>query len=85
MPKSVFTDAHQIVIDTLISARKKAGMLQAELGAAVGKDQTFISNIERGQRRVDVLEFYALAIAMKTDPAGLYRELTARLPGRVDI
>lgn len=85
MPKSVFTDAQKAVVEVLISARKEAGLLQEELAARIGKDQSFISNIERRQRRVDVLEFYALARAMNLEPADLYAELVLKLPLSIEV
>ena len=65
----------------LTQARRDAGLLQAEVAARVGKDQSYVSNIERGQRRVDVPEFCALAVAMQCDPAKLFAKfLTAMTP-----
>ena len=85
MPKSVFTGDHQTVVDTLIKARKAAGLTQAELARRIGKDQTFISLIERSQRRVDVLEWYALARAIGVDPVDLYASMVSNLPPRIII
>ena len=51
-----------------------------EVAAKVSKDQTFISLIERSQRRVDVLEFIALARAMGEDPQRLFAEVIATIP-----
>lgn len=85
MPKSVFTGDHHTVVQALIAARKAAGLTQAELARRIGKDQTFISLIERSQRRVDVLEFYALARAMDVDPVVLYAAVVSKLPCLVTI
>lgn len=85
MPKSVFSDAHKAVVEVLVTARKASGLRQADLASRLGKDQSYISNIERGQRRVDVLEFYALARAMRCDPAALYASLASQLPDKVEI
>jgi len=85
MPKSVFTGAHKHLVQVLVDARKEAGMTQAQLAAAVGKDQSFISIIEGSQRRVDVLEFCALARAMGFDPQKLFGELVARLPEDLEV
>ncbi len=85
MPKSVFTGAHQYLVETLISARKKSGLTQAMVAKELGKDQTFISNIENSQRRVDVLEFYALARAMGADPVKLYAEVVRKLPKNIKV
>lgn len=73
MAKSVFTDAHGSLIAVLVAARKDAGLLQADLASRVGKDQSYISNIERGQRRLDLVEFRALALAMNADPVALFK------------
>lgn len=85
MPKTIFTGAHRHLVDVLIETRKAAGMTQTDLAKKVGKDQTFISLIERGQRRVDVLEFVALAKAMGQDPVEFLAEVVGRLPKRFEI
>jgi hypothetical protein len=58
---------------------------QAQVAARVGKDHSFMSLIEGSQRRVDVLEFYALAGAMGADPVELFEAVTAKLPDKVSI
>jgi transcriptional regulator with XRE-family HTH domain len=85
MSKSVFSDANRIVVEVLVAARKAAGLRQVELAERIGKDQTYISRIEQGQRRVDVLEFYALAKAFGVDPASLYQSLVEKLPDEVAV
>ncbi len=85
MPKSVFSGAHSALIETLVEARQRAGITQAELAHRVGKDQSFISIVERSQRRVDVLEFYALARALGADPVALFAEVVRRLPAKVAV
>ena len=79
------TKAEAIRTKEVQEARKAAKLTQVQLAERVGKDQTFISIIERGQRRVDVLEFVALARAMKADPAKLFAEVLKRLPDSVSI
>lgn len=85
MAKTVFTGYHSFLVEILIEARKQAGLTQAELAERLGKDQTFISLVERAQRRVDVLEFYAFARALERDPVDLYASLVAKLPEKLDI
>ena len=85
MTKSVFTDAYATFLDVLIAARKDAGVTQIELGARLGKTQTFVSTFERGVRRVDVIEFYAIARALNIDPMSLFGDLVGRMPRKVDI
>lgn len=79
MPKTIFGGDHRHLVAVLIEARQVSGLTQAELAKRVGKDQTFISIIERGQRRVDVLEFVSLARAMDADPIQLFEGVVKRL------
>jgi transcriptional regulator with XRE-family HTH domain len=85
MPKSHFTDAHKVMVKVLVGARARTGLHQSELAKRLGKGQSYISNIERGERRVDVIEFYALARAMGADPIALFAEVAAALPKRVEV
>lgn len=79
MPKTIFGGDHRHLVEVLVEARREAGLTQAELAAKVGKDQTFVSIVERGQRRVDVIEFIALAKAMNRDPVALMRSVCQRV------
>lgn len=85
MPKSVFTDAYASFLSVLIAARKDARVSQIELAARLGKTQSLVSQIERGVRRVDVIEFYAIARALRVDPTRLFDDVAKRLPEHVEI
>lgn len=85
MAKTVFTGYHQQLVEILIDARRKAGLKQSELGAKLGKDQTFVSLIERSQRRIDVLEFYAYARALGEEPVELFTKYINSLPHDINI
>ncbi|AZS23313.1 MULTISPECIES: helix-turn-helix domain-containing protein [unclassified Caulobacter] len=85
MSKTIFDGAHTQLVDIMIAARKRSGLTQVELAAKVGRDQTFISLIERSQRRIDVLEFIALARAMGEDPQRLFSELISNIPLAIEI
>ena len=67
------------MVETLLAARTEAGLKQSDLASRVGRDQTFISLIERRQRRVDVVDYIALAKAMNLDPAALFADLLRRM------
>lgn len=85
MPRSVFTDAYAVLLDVLVDARKRAGLTQVELSERLGKPQPFISKVERGVRRIDVIEFYAIARALRLEPLTLFARLSKRLPMNVEI
>jgi transcriptional regulator with XRE-family HTH domain len=69
----------------LIEARTRAGVTQTELAARLGRPQPFISFVERGERRIDVIEFYAIMSALGSDPEEAFRELIGKLPSRLQI
>ena len=73
MPSSIFTQRHQALIAFLATARRDAGLTQVELATRLGRPQSFVSKVERGERRVDVVEFCEIAEALGHDPAELLR------------
>jgi len=85
MAGAIYSEAQNSVARALAAARLSAGLKQTDLAKAIGKHQSYISDIERGQRRVDVLEFYMLARAMNIEPATLYADVTKDLPATVRI
>ena len=85
MPKSVFTDAYRSLIDILIAARTEAGVTQAELSRRLGKPQPFISKIETGVRRIDVVEFCVIARAIGADPLPLLAKFDNALSRQTTI
>lgn len=85
MPKSVFTGAYATMLAVLVAARRDAGVTQIELAQRLGRTQSFVSQIERGVRRLDVIEFYAVAKAMKIDPVVLFAAVAKKLPDSVSI
>ena len=75
MTKSVFSDRYALFLAIIVQARKEAGLTQSELAARLGKPQSYISKAERGERRVDVVEFVDIAEAIGIQPAELIMRL----------
>lgn len=80
MPSSVFTQRHQEFIQFLVAARKAAGVTQVELADRLGRPQSFVSKVERGERRIDVIEFCQVAEALGRDPSELLGEFVGGNP-----
>ena len=78
MSSSIFTQRHQEFIGFIASARKAAGITQVELAARLGRPQSFVSKVERGERRLDVIEFCQLAEALGRDPEKLLQDFLGR-------
>jgi transcriptional regulator with XRE-family HTH domain len=79
MAKTIFGGDHAKLVAALIEARKRAGLTQDQLARRLGRDQTFLSLIERGQRRIDVIEFITIAKAMDVGPAELFGDILRRI------
>lgn len=56
MPKSIHRPEYQVIRVMLRDMRIAAGVTQVDLSAALGRTQSFVSDIERGTRRLDLLE-----------------------------
>ena len=75
LPSSIHTREYSRFRALLIDARKKAGLRQAELAKRLAKPQSFVSKFERGERRLDVIEFRAVAQALGLDALRVQRRL----------
>lgn len=63
----------------MIEARRAAGLTQEELAAKLGKPQSFVSKIEAGDRRLDVVEYVSWMQSMDLDPSTIINALAADL------
>lgn len=76
--KSLRSPAHVRLLELLLAAREKAGLTQQQLADRLGKPQSFISKYEGGERRIDVIEFIAIADALEMDASRAIREVRAK-------
>lgn len=66
--KAIHSAQSKRLQDLLIRYRTAAGMTQAELAAKIGRAQTFVSKVELGERRIDIIELLQMLAAMRVDP-----------------
>ncbi|HEX8064772.1 MAG TPA: helix-turn-helix transcriptional regulator [Allosphingosinicella sp.] len=59
----------------LLEARRARGLRQADLADRLGRPQSFVSNYERGERRLEVSEFIVIARVLGVDAAAVVAEL----------
>lgn len=85
MTKSVFSEAYRALLESLRGARERAGISQTELARRLGKSQQFVSYVELGVRRVDVIEFCAIMRALGADPGEAFLALLRNLPDELPI
>jgi transcriptional regulator with XRE-family HTH domain len=72
LAKTLRSRGHRALMAVLVASRREAGLTQAQAAERLGKPSSYIAKIEIGERRLDVVEFVALAKALKVDPAVLF-------------
>ncbi len=75
MTDSVHTARYKKLCELLIEARQAKGLSQDALAEALGRVQTFVSKYERGERRLDVVEFLEVAAALGIDAHKVLRQI----------
>ena len=79
MEKSIHTRDYAAFLRLLKKAREDAGMTQVGLAAALDKSQSFVSKVERGETRLDLIQLRtvlaALGVALPAFAARLEAEL----------
>lgn len=61
--------------EVMIEARKAKGLNQTELAAALKRTQSFVSNYERGERRLGLVDFVLIARELGVKPTDLLGRL----------
>ena len=61
--KSIHKDEYSILLRRLRELRTSAGMTQVDLSTALQRPQSYVSDVERGSRRMDLLQLRELCNA----------------------
>lgn len=72
---SVYSDSYQRLLELLVAARKEGKLTQEQLAEKLGKPQSFISKYERGERRLDVIEFIEVCKILRVDPSEMIKQI----------
>jgi transcriptional regulator with XRE-family HTH domain len=56
MEKSIYSREYAVMLRLLKEAREKAGITQVDLARRLKQTQSFVSKIERGDRRIDIVQ-----------------------------
>jgi len=77
MQKSVHSRSYKVFCERLVAARHAAGLTQMQLAKKLGRPQLFVAKYERGERRLDVIEFLEVAGFLKLEPGSFVVKLQA--------
>jgi ribosome-binding protein aMBF1 (putative translation factor) len=79
MRKTIHSPASQTFCSLFREERQKARLSQERLAEKLNRPQSFVAKIEKGERRVDLVEFLTIASAMGIDPVKFMRKLQRAL------
>ena len=64
MEKSIYSQEYSRFLELLRDARENKGLTQTEVAQRLGQTQSFVSKVERGERRLDIVELRAFCSAL---------------------
>ncbi|KTB69484.1 MULTISPECIES: helix-turn-helix domain-containing protein [Pseudomonas] len=67
MTKAIYRREHVIFLQELKRMRVESGMTQAQCSTALGRPQSFMSDVERGVRRLDTVQLRDLCEVLGRD------------------
>jgi len=79
MSRTLRSPRHEALRALLVEKRKSAGLTQAQVAKKLGRYQSFVAEVENGQRRLGVVEFLNFADAIGFEPGSAIRRL-AKIP-----
>ncbi len=77
--KSIYKAEYRALLELLREIRGKAGLTQTELSALLKRPQSYVSDVERGVRRMDLLQLRDYCSACDQDLVGFVRCFEKRL------
>ncbi len=66
MGRSIYTPEHEILASLLRDVRLQSGLRQVDVAEAMRRSQSFVSDYESGQRRLDLVELRMLCQVLGT-------------------
>lgn len=82
MNKSIITAGYHLLLLRLKTIRWEKGLSQKDLATRLSKPQSFVSRVERGERRIDVIELRQYCAALEVPFVDFVQELDAEIRTR---
>ena len=67
MDKTIYSKEHRYLVKQLKKARREAGLSQEQVANLLHRTQSYISKIESGQRKIDIVQLKKFAKIYKKD------------------
>lgn len=79
MEKSIYTKEYEVLLKLLRSRREKSGLTQVELAERLEQSQSYVSKVERGDRRLDLIQLRTICQTLDVSLIEFVRELERQL------
>lgn len=79
MPKTIYRPEYAVLVELVREMRLEAGLTQTDVSKQLGVTQSHLSDVERGTRRLDLIELRDLAGVCGFSLAEAVAEFEARL------
>ncbi|WP_395061150.1 helix-turn-helix domain-containing protein [Paraburkholderia silvatlantica] len=83
MPHPLHDPRYQRVAALLAQIRRDRGLLQQDVADKLGRPQAYISKVESGVRRLDLIELMDILRVLETDPHLFIDDLLSQTPPAV--
>lgn len=83
MTKSIYRSEYTTFLRVLRDCRIASGLTQTQCSEALGRPQSFMSDVERGARRLDIVQLRDLCQVLKTDLITLVTRFEAEIGGKI--
>ena len=74
MPKAIYRSEYDVFLTLLKRRRINSGLTQVQCSTSLGRPQSFMSDVERGVRRLDIIQIYDLCGVLGCDVVELIKE-----------
>ena len=82
MAKTIHRTEYRVLLKLLNEHRVRAGITQTDVSMALERSQSFMSDIERGVRRLDLVELKDICTVLKISLGRFVQEFEQALPRR---
>jgi transcriptional regulator with XRE-family HTH domain len=79
MPNPMHSPRYAIFRAFLVEKREHSGLTQMDVAARLRKPQSYVSKYERGERRLDLIEFVDIAEALGIDAVESLQHLIKKI------
>ena len=79
MTKTIYAPEYRILLQILKDSQKKSNLTQIDIAKKLGKNQSYVSKILSGERRIDVFELMQLVQVLDLEIVDLLQKLKTKV------